>query len=521
MNRNIIYSVIVIIVFFAAITCADGWLEDFESYALTHSDDLLAPAWENMVYDTGHTPPKIQLWVVDTEIGGNTSKKMSSLTWNYPWVKRPFGSQAYGNVTLTAQVALGGSTLHPSHPLADHIMLGNVALGIAGSKISYGVLVPGSFPFALTGTDFTKVGDNLLTSTWYDVKIVVQQIAGSNNDVANLYYKLSSDTQWTTVVTGLAMNADLDGFVYLIPRSTDYYGYIDNVELSYSGRSTNYVDLWSDDFESYAVNQSYWSGESQAGVPWYNISNPVQYGRIFKLGCRPADPGTATDWKIQDNESGILFGLGWNKVWYSRDIVGTDPNVIGATSTIEITAQLANYSHTGTAGHPSWPLGDHLVVGGVAIGIGGDDMTYQVLNANPPAVVIDNTTVTRVAPVLFKTWYDVKIVYKKIEGTNNDKADLYYKLASSQDWIAAASDLQLSQDLGSKVYLFVYGADQLGAVDNIAVKVMLPSAQNCGDSGTVYLPADINKDCYVDFEDISEMAAVWLGCTEPDQLNCL
>ena len=44
----------------------------------------------------------------------------------------------------------------------------------------------------------------------------------------------------------------------------------------------------------------------------------------------------------------------------------------------------------------------------------------------------------------------------------------------------------------------------------------------CGkESDQVYLSGDLNKDCYVDIEDIVEMAKLWLNCTDPfDTVNC-
>ena len=37
----------------------------------------------------------------------------------------------------------------------------------------------------------------------------------------------------------------------------------------------------------------------------------------------------------------------------------------------------------------------------------------------------------------------------------------------------------------------------------------------CGDADTVYLDGDINNDCYVDINDVAEIAKQWLQCTDP------
>lgn len=47
-----------------------------------------------------------------------------------------------------------------------------------------------------------------------------------------------------------------------------------------------------------------------------------------------------------------------------------------------------------------------------------------------------------------------------------------------------------------------------------------PEPEECGDPGTWYVGADINRDCVVDFKDFADFAAVWLECTDPNQNNC-
>ncbi|MCK5000947.1 MAG: exo-alpha-sialidase, partial [Anaerohalosphaera sp.] len=42
----------------------------------------------------------------------------------------------------------------------------------------------------------------------------------------------------------------------------------------------------------------------------------------------------------------------------------------------------------------------------------------------------------------------------------------------------------------------------------------------CGDAKTVYLASDLNKDCYIDLEDLAILAAEWLQCSNPADLNC-
>ena len=52
-----------------------------------------------------------------------------------------------------------------------------------------------------------------------------------------------------------------------------------------------------------------------------------------------------------------------------------------------------------------------------------------------------------------------------------------------------------------------------------------PATFDCGSPGTIYLGGDISgpegePDCRVDMCDFAAFAAVWLGCTDPNPLNC-
>ncbi len=45
--------------------------------------------------------------------------------------------------------------------------------------------------------------------------------------------------------------------------------------------------------------------------------------------------------------------------------------------------------------------------------------------------------------------------------------------------------------------------------------------KQCGDPGTYYYGGDINRDCKVDWQDFAIFAEGWLGCTDPEDPNCL
>jgi hypothetical protein len=56
------------------------------------------------------------------------------------------------------------------------------------------------------------------------------------------------------------------------------------------------------------------------------------------------------------------------------------------------------------------------------------------------------------------------------------------------------------------------------AYDQLATEFFITVTDNevwCGQPGTVYHQGDVNKDCYVNLDDVAEMAGVWLECTHP------
>ncbi|OHB54224.1 MAG: hypothetical protein A2Y12_04325 [Planctomycetes bacterium GWF2_42_9] len=58
------------------------------------------------------------------------------------------------------------------------------------------------------------------------------------------------------------------------------------------------------------------------------------------------------------------------------------------------------------------------------------------------------------------------------------------------------------------------------AAHEILVLAIHSNQAMCGDSGTLYLPLDLNRDCYVDLGDVAVFASQWLWCTDPANSNC-
>lgn len=56
--------------------------------------------------------------------------------------------------------------------------------------------------------------------------------------------------------------------------------------------------------------------------------------------------------------------------------------------------------------------------------------------------------------------------------------------------------------------------------DDVAVTIE-DNEPYCGDSNTIYLLGDLNRDCYVNLLDIAELALEWMMCTDPADPLCI
>ncbi|AQT68187.1 Sialidase precursor [Anaerohalosphaera lusitana] len=57
-------------------------------------------------------------------------------------------------------------------------------------------------------------------------------------------------------------------------------------------------------------------------------------------------------------------------------------------------------------------------------------------------------------------------------------------------------------------------------VDPLTVNIE-DNERYCGDDYTTFLSADLNQDCYVDFNDFALVASNWLQCSDPTDIECL
>lgn len=106
--------------------------------------------------------------------------------------------------------------------------------------------------------------------------------------------------------------------------------------------------------------------------------------------------------------------------------------------------------------------------------------------------------------------------------------DVASTMPNAPEWYTMTADAtdnpnyQNAESLWVQVYMFSWHASYLPQARNIVVTAELAAGTPpyCGQDTTEYLPADINKDCYVGLSDLAAMAAQWLDCTNPADPAC-
>ncbi|MFH1613738.1 MAG: hypothetical protein ABIG61_01460 [Planctomycetota bacterium] len=76
---------------------------------------------------------------------------------------------------------------------------------------------------------------------------------------------------------------------------------------------------------------------------------------------------------------------------------------------------------------------------------------------------------------------------------------------------------------------YVVFADNMGASDTSAVLIYDSLDVNaaftqdfaCGEPGTLYFAGDLNRDCYIDINDVALFVEDWLSCTDPNDPECI
>jgi hypothetical protein len=111
--------------------------------------------------------------------------------------------------------------------------------------------------------------------------------------------------------------------------------------------------------------------------------------------------------------------------------------------------------------------------------------------------------------------------FKVILDMPNETADVYLNETHAGTYSLPSTGSPWFGTRFSRMFISVpSSADGIfsGAVDNIRI---LPVPNDCTDVGGVVLGGDMNSDCYVDADDLSELANVWLDCNDPSNPDCV
>jgi hypothetical protein len=57
-------------------------------------------------------------------------------------------------------------------------------------------------------------------------------------------------------------------------------------------------------------------------------------------------------------------------------------------------------------------------------------------------------------------------------------------------------------------------------VDDLTIRDVPVGGDYCGDGFNIFLPGDLNKNCYVDLEDVAILLLHWVNCTDPTDTRC-
>lgn len=484
------------------------WADSFDGYALNSSSWYSGTSWERPTPVPGNSN------IVTTTLGSNSTPKFTGVPWYTAWNFRTFGTtiSPTADVQVTARVAQALNGAAPSAvgwPLSNHIILSNMAIGIDAGHISYGI-VDYNDTRKLVSRNYTQVA-LIEGEIWYDVKLIIHQIPGVNNDTADLYYKKATDILWTLIATNVNTNHDLDGKVWLHTYNIStglYMGYIDDivlilVESEVVAPNVNDVTpKWTDDFEDYyPLNWAWW----YPGSGWDELVSDV----------------TIVNQAVGGNTGQKASPVSWYRSWHQRrigDYRKGDPNV-----SIILTGQVSSSGINGQLS-PTWPIACHISACNVAVGISGNRISWGVVAPGYQENLYSSPTwIPKTGIGISKdVWYDLMLVVKQVAGANNDVVEVWYKPADTSEWNLVENNIQPGCDVGDYVYMHGCSGDGTNTagtyLDNF--KVFVPPFY-CGDDGAAPIAGDTNHDCRIDYQDLWQVAFDWLKCSDPINGDCI
>ena len=338
-------------------------------------------------------------------------------------------------------------------------------------------------------------GEARPTDGWFDVVIEI------NKTTNTISLSVDGDTKCSTVEAGwLAGLAQIDT-VTIVAGSVDSGApwYVEYVHVTDDPAPVQVDPFFIEDFDGTAVDTDAWTDcrdlfDNGSSYDWHAVPSP-------------------SDWSVSDGS--LVKGTGYPSkltAHFAPIPFASNPSIY-VKSRIKCLSLMDMEIDTGQAGNKSFTT--YLKANLSWIANFPPDGTGYLLY---PFFAGGDSGDARPTD----DWFDVVIEINKTTNTINLTVDGELKVSTVETgWLAGLIQIDTVTITVSNVdgaapwYVeYIHVTDDPGPV-------YLP----CGAPGTVYLSADISgpvgeRDCHVDIYDIVALASDWMGCTEPNQVNC-
>lgn len=132
--------------------------------------------------------------------------------------------------------------------------------------------------------------------------------------------------------------------------------------------------------------------------------------------------------------------------------------------------------------HQSWPLSNHVVFNGVAIGITGDKITYGTFNKEKQNKFTLNEFEEKILP---NKWYQIKLEF--LQTKEYFVCDVFYRDRLSEKWNQSQQSLKIDKIKDNKIFLISNNSSNPAVIDNLDI-VVPESNYKIKDDFESYLP---------------------------------
>jgi hypothetical protein len=151
-------------------------------------------------------------------------------------------------------------------------------------------------------------------------------------------------------------------------------------------------------------------------------------------------------------------------------------------------------------------------------GITGALLTWE-MDANT-LTIAGPGTLPGMLPFVRGPWYEAEVTIDQVAGTYSSKFGL---VGGTLDVLEGPKTLPVGFSIGTifigGIWCWDEGDPITSAIDDLSVETIIPTCSEAIGQG-LGLAGDVDDDCYVDFDDIAELALEWLDCIDPANPGC-